>query len=168
MCRRRNNSTTKYNNSMSQLLVTNMMPLNKRNHSSILPDQHAEIIEIQGYYWPRLLLREKKDEKKVHKKVHKKANRRRAMIEFPKNKLSSVDTSSTTFTSSSITTPLLELLAYDVPRLLTENTTTTSPITGKPIVSHKKTSQLIPTKALRKQLQKYRRCQSNDTVGTLD
>jgi hypothetical protein len=168
MCRRRNNSTTNYNNSMSQFIVSNMMTSNKRTHSSILPDQHAEITEIQGYYWPRLLLREKKDKKKVHKKVHKKANRRRAMIKFPENKLSSLDTSSTTFTSSSITTPLLELLAYDVPRLLTENTTTTSPITGKPIVSHNKTSQLIPTKTLRKQLQKYRRCQSNDMVGTLD
>jgi hypothetical protein len=157
---------------MSELVFPNMMPLNRRNHSSILPDQHAEIIEIQGYYWPRLLLREKKEEKKVHKKVHKKAHkkadRRRAMIKFPTNKVSSLETSSTAFTSSSTTTPLSELLSYDVPRLLTDNTTTTSPITGKPIVSHKKASQLIPTKTLRKQLQKYRRCQSNETVETLD
>mmetsp|Transcript_36634 Transcript_36634/g.104257 ORF Transcript_36634/g.104257 Transcript_36634/m.104257 type:complete len:146 (+) Transcript_36634:2-439(+) len=141
--------------------------------SSIMAHHHAvspgdRQIEIQGFYWPRLLLRNskvmspvgKKDEKKVHKAKHQKPKNYRP-VSPPIQKMPSSPP------PSASTTSLLELL-HDVPALISEDhSRSRSPITGKPILSPRSNSSiLIPTKPVRRQLE--RRSQSSDTAFTLD
>jgi hypothetical protein len=134
--------------------------------SSIMarPISSERKIEIQGFYWPRLLLRNptalsfgKKDEKKVHK-MNQKGKKHTTNSLFPAMK---------TPLSPSTTNSLLEIL-HDVPALISDDQVhSRSPITGKPILYPKnKMSILIPTKPVRKQLE--RRSQSTDTASSLD
>lgn len=151
---------------MSQIMLPahidspSMVSLNKRNQHSLLSRQDAHgKLEVQGFYWPRVLIRPtEKAEKKEDKKPCK-----------IKRKTKNFNSSSSAKFSSTLAseTSLLELLRF-VPALVSEDhCAATSPITGKPILSPKiNKSLLIPTKPVRKQL--LRRSQSNSTSYSLD
>mmetsp|Transcript_110549 Transcript_110549/g.319437 ORF Transcript_110549/g.319437 Transcript_110549/m.319437 type:complete len:152 (-) Transcript_110549:241-696(-) len=129
--------------------------------SSIM--EHPELerkIEVQGSYWPRLLLRDykKKDEKK-------KAHKVRRNFKSPKPFTASMKTP---MSGSS----LLDLLheVPSIPTLVCEEEHhccfARSPITGKPILSPKTNkSQLVPSKPVRKQLERQ---SSDETSFSLD
>jgi hypothetical protein len=131
-----------------------VIPFTKGMCSSIMahPKNPERKIEIQGYYWPRLLLRNsgalshgKKDEKKARRIKHGVKNHRNKPLSYSmKAPLSPTTTSS-----------LLEIL-HDLPALISDDQVhSRSPITGKPVLSPKnKRSILIPTKPVRKQLER--------------
>ena len=135
------------------------IPLNKGICRSSIMTHSPSVerkIEIQGFYWPRLLLRNAKalpprsskgDNKKAHKIRHK---------------TKKFTMKNTVPLSPSTSTSLTEILK-DVPLLISDDLAhPTSPITGRPILSPRsnKRSILIPTKPVRKQLE--RRAQSGD------
>lgn len=151
---------------MSQIMLPahisnpSMVSLNKRNQHSLLSQQDAE---IQGFYWPRVLIRP--TEKKEDKKACKVKRKTKAFLSSTK-----LSPKAGPLAPVAAGTSLLELLR-DIPALVSEDVPSTaaasSPITGKPILSPKiKKSILIPTKPVRKQL--LRRSQSNSTNYSLD
>ena len=126
--------------------------------SSIMAHPNTEKkIEILGYYWPRLRLREN-EPFSCGKKNEKKPIKTRRIVKNQNSVLSTMKLP----TTDSFSTSLFDLL-YDVPALISEeNPHLRSPITGKPIISPRsKGSILIPAKPVRKQLE--RRSHSNDT-----
>ena len=136
---------------------------NKPLCSSIMAHPVTERkIEIQGSYWPRLLLR--KEESTSGKRDAKKAHKTKRTLK----KYNSYPSSLKLHLSESSPTSLLDLL-QDVPLLLSEedHATSRSPVTGKLILSPKhKGSLLIPSKPLRKHLE--RRSQSKDSSYSHD
>ena len=130
----------------------------KKGNTSILPDSHSNILEIQGSYWPRILLREQKkmnragksDEKLVTKALRKQGKRKAhcqsGRVECPK------------LVEALVIAPLCDLRysPSEVPPLVGEEVHPNmrphySPVTGKRIVSiDKHFSRLIPLKNSRR------------------
>jgi hypothetical protein len=156
--------------------MSNTMTTNRRSNTSILPDHYPKIPEIQGYYWPRVLLEVHDNEpvkggKKVEKKVIKAVQRRRKTERYQNT------ASYQQVVGLALKSPLFDL-SYsptDVPSLVSEDPTpqTTrpqfSPVTGRPVITmDAKWSRLIPMKPVRKQHRSRARSnsQSNPTVAT--
>lgn len=147
------------------IMMSTELPLyNRPLCSSIMAHPVAEQkIEIQGSYWPRLMLREMHHGKKNHsKKAHKAMKSVKNYSSYSSSATMKLPLSGTTTTTS-----LFDLLKEVPPLASEDHFASRSPVTGKPILSPKqKGSLLVPTKPFRKHL--GRRSHSNDSSFTLD
>lgn len=144
---------------MNKTTNENKMPTTRKGNSSILPDQHSEIPEVLGHYWPRVLLphssgpAKRGSNKKAEKRVIK-ALQRRSLLETT-NQCYKNDCS---YQSVDLAPPLFDLTYSpfaDFHLIGEENTPKThafSPVTGRPlaITTRKRVSQLIPVKLAKK------------------
>ena len=124
------------------------MPLNKRNLLSIMDHPcDNSTVQIQGFYWPRVLLR-KPVARSMGKKDQKKAVKMRRK---PKYLYYCSADSLNIPTSFSDPNSLLELLRSHPAPLSENQRLATSPITGKPILKAKnRACLLMPGKPLHK------------------
>ena len=150
---RRTSSPTRAAADENKLSRINTVMTSEKINTSILPFNKSRAIEIKGFYWPRVLLRNdatgsKGDEKKVIK-----AGRRRTLkrlkINTPYQQEATVVVSPPTFD--------LNYSSSDVPSLLSENQPPSprqhqySPVTGRRLLfTDKSCSRLIPVKDVRK------------------